>query len=213
MRRLVIVLALLAAACGGDDSSDTTTAPTTTTTVATTTTTAPATTTTSTSTTTTSSTTTTTTVAGPVGFVPYTHAMFSLFHPEAWTDNPEFPGFGAGFMEDHSAQALPATTFSVFLEGQEDGFSLDEHIQRLQDGLASFVPDFRVLSSGEGTVDGARSLWFEYADNIDGFPTVIREEAALREDLLVTFTLISPVEFFEFDAGQGSLVVDTFRFI
>lgn len=212
MRRLVIVIALLAAACGGDDSADTTVASITTTTVATTTsTTAPAITTTSTSTTT-SSTTTTTTIAVPSGFVTYTHAMFTLSHPEAWTENPEFPGFGVGFMEDHSALAVPATTFSVSLEEQEVGFSLDDHIQRIQDDLAFFVPDFRVLASGEGTVDGARSLWFEYAEEIDGFPTVIREEVALREDLLATFTLISPVEFFEFDDGQAVLVIDGFRF-
>jgi hypothetical protein len=138
--------------------------------------------------------------------------MFTLLHPDAWSDNPEFPGFGVGFMEDHSALALPATTFSVFLEEQEEGFDLDEHIQRLQDDLAFFVPDFKVLRSGEGSVDGARSLWFEYTEAFDGFPIVVREEAALRENLLVTFTLISPVEFFEFDVDQAVLVVDTFRF-
>lgn len=210
MRRLVIVLALVATACGGDDSSDTTPAPTTTTTVATTTTTAPPTTTTTSSTT--SSTTTTTTIALPAGFVTYTHAAFTLWYPEAWVENPEFPGSGVGFMEDHSALALPATTFSVFLEQQEADFNLDDHVQRVQDDLAFFVPDFRVLRSGEGTVDGARSLWFEYSEAFEGFPMVVREEAALRENLLVTFTLISPVEFFEFDEGQAVLVIDTFRF-
>ena len=61
-------------------------------------------------------------------------------------------------------------------------------------------------------MDGTRSLWFEYAEGIDGFPSVIREEAALREDLLTTFTLISPVEFFEFDGEQVALVIDGFRF-
>ena len=213
MRRLIIVLALLAAACGGDDSSDPTIAPTTTTTVATTTTTPPATTTTSSSTsTTTSSTTTTTTIAPPPGFATYTHDAFSLSYPEAWVENPEFPGFGVGFVEDHSALALPATSFSVFLERQEAGFNLDDHVQRIQDDLAFFVPDFRVLRSGEGTVDGARSLWFEYAEDFDGFPIAVREEVALREDLLVTFTLISPVEFFEFDVGRATLVGDGFRF-
>lgn len=212
MRRFAVVLILVAASCGGDDAADTTVAPATTTAVTApaTTTTVPPTTTPSTSSTTSSTTTTSTSL--PTGFVAYSHPLFTLSYPETWADNPEFPGFGAGFMEDHTALALPATRFSVSLEEQEADFDLDEHVLRLQDDLAFFVPDFRVLHSGERDVDGTRSLWFEYAEDFDGFPIVIREEVALRENLLVSFTLISPVEFFEFDTGQAVQVIDGFRF-
>ena len=55
-------------------------------------------------------------------------------------------------------------------------------------------------------------MWFEYAEEFDGFPIVIREQVALRDDLLTTFTLISPVEFFEFDQGQAAAVISSFRF-
>ena len=100
----------------------------------------------------------------------------------------------------------------MFLEEQEAGFDLDDHVQRKTDELASFVPNFRVLASGEGEVDGARSLWFEYADDFTGFPVVIREEAALRDNVLVSFTLNSPEEFFTFDRSQVVLVTASFRF-
>ena len=208
------MVALVAASCGGG-SADTTTSTqaTTTTTVAPTTTSVPATSTTSSSSTsTTSSSTTTTTLAEPPGFVSYAHPLFRLSHPEAWSESDEFPGFGAGFIEDHSALALPPTTFDVFLEEQEAGFDLDAHIQRMTEGLALFVPDFRVIDSGEGEIDGARSLWFEYADTVDGFAVVIREEAALRENVLVSFTLNSPEEFFAFDRSQVATVIASFRF-
>jgi hypothetical protein len=138
--------------------------------------------------------------------------LFTVSYPDAWTENPEFPGFGVGFVQDHIGLALPSTTFEVYLEQQEPGFDLDDHIQRLQDDLALFVPNFRVLRSGEQLIDGVRSLWFEYAEEFDGFPIVIREQAALHEDLLTTFTLISPVEFFEFDKGQAAAAVESFRF-
>ena len=138
--------------------------------------------------------------------------MFELAHPAAWAVNPEFPGFGAGFIEDHSAQVLPPTTFDVFLEEQEPGFDLDAHVQRITDELAGFVPNFRILHSGEGQVDGARSLWFEYADDFTGFPVVVREEAVLRDNVLVSFTLISPEEFSAFDASQVAVVIQSFTF-
>lgn len=139
--------------------------------------------------------------------------MFELAYPEAWSENPEFPGFGAGFVEDHSALALPPTTFDLFLEQQEPGFDLDTHVDQVIEDLAAFVPDFRVLDAGEGTVDGVRTRWFEYADEINGFPVVVREEVALRDNLLVTMTLISPEEFFTFDRGQASTVVESMRFL
>jgi hypothetical protein len=146
------------------------------------------------------------------GFTAYTHELFTLSYPGTWSENPEFPGFGVGFVENHIALALPSSTFEISLEQQEAGFDLDGHIQRLQDDLALFVPDFRVRRSGEQLIDGARSLWFDYAEEFDGFPIVIREQAALHEDLLTTFTLISPVEFFEFDQGWAAAVVESFRF-
>jgi hypothetical protein len=211
MRTLLVVLALVTVSCSGGE-AETTAAPTTTATTApaTTTTTPPPTTTSSPATTTSSTTTTSTTL--PAGFIPFTHPMFTLTRPDAWMENPEFPVTGVGFLQDHSALAVPATNFSVFLEEQEDGFDLDSHIQQVQDDLAFFVADFRVLDSGEEIIDGARSIWFEYADDLDGFAVVIREQAALRENLLLTFTLISPVEFFEYDARQADLVTESFRF-
>ncbi len=212
MRKLAIALTVIAAACSSGD-ADTTAAPTT---VAATTTVAPATTSTiaTTITTTTTSTTTSTTVTTtlPPGSVTYSHQLFTLSYPDAWSENPEFPGFGVGFVEDHTALALPATNFSVSLEEQEAGFDLDAHLQRIQDDLAFFVPDFRVLRSGEEVVDGARSLWFEYSEEFEGFQLVIREQVALRDTLLVTFTLISPVEFFDFDLTNALQVVASFTF-
>ena len=210
MHRFAIALALVAAACSGDDAA--TTAPSTiaTTTAQTTTTTdAPATTTTSTSSTSSSTSSTTTTTTFQIEF---TDSGFILFYPENWSQNPDFPAAGVGFIEDHTSLALPPTTFTVSLEPQEAGFDLDAHILRVQDDLAFFVPDFRVLSSGEESVDGARSLWFEYAEAFEGFPTAVREQVALRDDVLYTFTLISPVEFFEFDVGQVVQVITSFRF-
>jgi hypothetical protein len=213
MRKIVIVLTLCAAACSGGDADTTVISDTTVTTAPATTTTTPATsTTTSTSTSTSTSTTSTTTTTLLAGFTAYTHELFTLSYPGTWTENPEFPGFGVGFVEDHIALALPSTRFEIYLEQQEAGFDLDAHIQRLQDDLALFVPDFRVLRSGDQLIDGVRSLWFEYAEEFDGFPIVIREQAALRGDLLTTFTLISPVEFFEFDQGPAAAVVESFRF-
>lgn len=209
MRRLLIALTVIGVSCSGGEAG-TTVAPTTPTTVAATTTTTTATPATTTTSTTAPSTTTTTTV--PEGLVVFTHERFSLRYPDMWTENPEFPGDGVAFVEDHTAFALPATSFSVTMETREPGFDLDEHIDRLQEDLAFFVPDFRVLESGEETIDGVRSLWFQYAEDFDGFPTVIREQVALREDVLVSFTLISPVEFFEFDVDQAVQVVDSFRF-
>jgi len=209
MRKIVIVLTLCAAACSGGDADTTVIVETTVTTVPATTTTIPAT---STTTSTSSSTTSTTTTTLPTGFTTYAHELFTLSYPGTWNENPDFPGFGVGFVEDHIALALPSTTFEIYLEQQEAGFDLDAHIQRLQDDLALFVPDFRVLESGDQLIDGVRSLWFEYAEEFDGFPIVIREQAALHEDLLTTFTLISPVEFFEFDQGQAAAVVESFRF-
>jgi hypothetical protein len=138
--------------------------------------------------------------------------MFTVSYPEAWSENPEFPGFGAGFIEDHSAFALPATTFSISLEEQEAGFDLDEHIQRIKDDLDFFVPDFRVLEEGEEMIDGARSLWFEYSEEFEGFQLVIREQVALRDDLLVTATLISPAEFFDFDRENALQSIASFTF-
>lgn len=133
--------------------------------------------------------------------------------PDAWSENPDYPGPGAGFREDHTALALPPTTADIFFEVQAEGFDLDAHVQRIQDDLAFFVPDFRVLESGEQAVDGARSVWFQYSEELDGFPTVIREQVALRETMLVTFTLISPVEFFEFEAGLFEQLVASFQFV
>lgn len=212
MRKFAIALALLAAACSGGDAGTTsvTSDPTSTTppSATTTTATAPSSTTTSTSTSTTSTTTTTV----PDGFLTHNHELFTLSYPDTWTENPEFPGFGAGFVQDHIALALPSTTFEVYLEEQEADFDLDAHIQRIQDDLALFVPDFRVLRSGDESIDGARSSWFEYADVFDGFPIVRREQVALRDDLLVTFTLTSPEEFFEFDQPQAAAVIESFQF-
>jgi hypothetical protein len=138
--------------------------------------------------------------------------MFTISYPEAWIENPEFPGFGAGFIEDHSALALPATNFSISLEEQEVGFDLDEHLQRIKDDLGFFVPDFRVLREGETLLDGARSLWFEYSEEYEGFQQVIREQVALRDDLLVTVTLISPAEFFEVDLANALQSIASFTF-
>ncbi len=207
MRKLVIALSVIAAACSGGD-ADTTVIPTTVTTAP------PSTTTTSAIVDTTTTTSTSTTVATtiPSGLVTFTHALFTLAYPEAWSENPDFPAFGVGFVEDHTAQALPATNFSISLEEQEAGFDLDAHVQRIQDDLAFFVPDFRVLHSGEETVDGARSLWFEYSEDFEGFQLVIREQVALRDNLLVTLTLISPVEFFDFDLTNALEVVASFTF-
>ncbi len=213
MRRFIIVLAFVAAACGGGDADTTAIVDETTTAPPATTTTIPATsTTTSTSTSTSTSTTSTTTTTLPAGFTTHTHELFTLSYPETWSENPGSAGSGVGFVEDHIALALPSTTFEIYLELQEAGFGLDDHVQRLQDDLALFVPDFRVLRSGDQLIDGVRSLWFEYAEEFDGFPVVIREQAALRDDLLTTFTLISPVEFFEFDQGQAVAVIESFRF-
>ena len=211
MRRSALALVVLVAACSGGDADTTTSAPaatTTTSTVAPTT--SPSTT---PSTTTSTTSTTTTTVPVPDGFVTYEHPSFTLAHPDAWSENPEYPGAGVGFIEDHSALALPPTTFSIFIEEQEPGFDLDEHIQRLQDELAGFVPDFRVLRSGEGTVDGERTVWFEYADDFTGFAVVVREEAGLHDDVLYTFTLNSPEEFFEFDVDTVDQLLEGFRFV
>jgi len=132
--------------------------------------------------------------------------------PEAWSENPDFPAPGAGFQEDHTALALPPTSLGISFELQETGFDLDEYVQRLKDDLAAFVPGFDVRQAGEQEVDGVRSVWFEYFDDSDGFPVVFREQVALRDTLLITFTLISPVEFFEFDAGQFQQVVESFQF-
>ncbi len=142
----------------------------------------------------------------------YAHPLFELSHPETWSENPEFPGVGAGFLEDHSALALPPTTFDVFLEEQGAGFDLDDHVQRVTESLASFVPNFRILASGEREIEGVRSVWFEYADDFTGFAVVIREQALLRDNVLVTFTLNSPEEFFAFDRSQAEVVIDSFRF-
>jgi hypothetical protein len=206
MRKLVIALAVLAASCSGGD-ADTTTAPTT---AVTTTTSAVATTTTVAETTTTSPSTTTTTTSPP--FATFTHQLFTLSYPPTWSEDPDFPSFGVGFIEEHTAQALPATRFSVSLEEQEAGFDLDAHIQRVQDELAFFVPDFRVLHSGEEDLDGARSLWFEYSEEFEGFQLAIREQVALRDNLLVTISLISPVEYFDFDNTQAGQAIESFRF-
>lgn len=212
MRRIAIVLVLViaAAACSGGDADTTavTPEPTVTTPPPTTTTTTVAPTTTTSSTSTTSTTTTTL----PAGFVAYEHEFFSLSHPDAWGENPEFSGIGAGFVQDHIALALPSSTFDIYLEEQEAGFDLDAHVERIQDDLALFVADFRVLRSGDQSIDGVRSLWFEYAEDFDGFPIVRREQVALRDDLLVTFTLTSPEEFFEFDQPQTAAVIESFRF-
>lgn len=210
MRKLVLLIALIAASCGGGDAETTTSSQQTTTTAASTTTSSStSSTSTSTSTSTTSST-TTTTIAD--GFIAYTNPLFELAYPETWSENPEFPGFGGGFIEDHSALALPPTTFDIFLEEQEPGFDLDANVDAIIADLGAFVPNFRVLDSGEGELDGVRTRWFEYADEINGFPVVIREEVALRDNLLVTTTLISPEEFFSFDRTQAAAVLDTFRF-
>lgn len=208
MRKLLIVVALIAAACTGGD-AETTVAPTT---VAPTTT-APSSTTTSTVATTTSSSTSTTVITTlPPDFATFTHPLFTVSYPESWSENPDFPGSGVGFIEDHSALALPATTFSITLAEQEPGFDLDEHIQRKKDDRALFVADFRVLREGEGTIDGARSLWFEYSEEFEGFQLVIRDEVALRDDLLVTATLESPAEFFVVDQEHALQSIASFTF-
>lgn len=208
------MVALVAASCGGGSADTTASTVATTTSTAPTSTTAPptSTTTSSSSSTTTSSTSTTTTVPEPAGFVRYTHPMFELSHPETWTENPEFPGTGVGFIEDHSALALPPTTLDVFLEQQEPGFDLDANVERIIESLEAFVPDFRILESGETEVDGVRSIWFEYADDFTGFPVVIREQSLLRDNVLVTFTLNAPEEFFAFDRSQVEITIDSFRF-
>ena len=208
MRKLLIAVALIAAGCSGGD-TETTVEPTT---VAPTTI-APSSTTTSTvaaPTTTTTSTTVATTL--PSDFATFTHPMFTVSYPEAWSENPEFPSFGAGFIEDHSALALPATTFSISLEEKEAGFDLDEHLQQIKDDVAFFLPNFRVLREGEEPLDGARSLWFEYSEEFEGFQLVIREQVALRDDLLVTATLIAPIEFFDSDRENALQSIASFSF-
>ena len=55
-------------------------------------------------------------------------------------------------------------------------------------------------------------MWFEYADDFTGFGVVVREEAGLHDDILYTFTLNSPEEFFEFDAGTVDQIMEGFRF-
>ncbi len=207
MRKRAVALAVVAASCSGGSADPTleSTVPSTTTTVA------PSTTTSTITTSTSPPSSTTSTTLFPNGLT-HTHPGFTLSYPENWSNDPDFPGTGVGFLEDHTALALPATTVAISLETQEAGFDLDAHIQRIQDDLSLFVPDFRVLQSGEQDVDGVRSVWFEYADEFNGLPIVIREQVALRETLLVTFTLISPVEFFEFDATQFEMVVESFRF-
>ena len=207
MRRLAIALAVIAASCSGGD-ADTTAVPTTVAISTTTPTTAQATTTTSTSPTM-STTSTTTTLSGLISF---THPQFTFSYPDAWTENPDFSELGVGFLEDHTALALPATDFSVLVADQEPGIDLEAYIEGLQDEIRFFVPDFRVLDSGEETIDGTRSVWFEYPEAINGFASVIREQVALRDGLLVTFRLISPESFFETDKAQAALVTGSFRF-
>jgi hypothetical protein len=212
MRRFIFAIAICAAACSGGDADTTTMVVNTTTTTApasTTTEVPPTSTTSSTSTSTTTSTTTTTLAAG---FTTYAHQLFTLAYPDTWNEDQEFPGDGVGFVEDHVSLALTSTTFEIYLEEQEAGFDLSAHVEQIQSDLALFVPDFRVLRSGDAIIDGAPSLWFEYAEEYDGFPIVIREQVALRDDLLITFRLISPVEFFEFDKGNAAAVVESFRF-
>jgi hypothetical protein len=138
--------------------------------------------------------------------------MFTVSYPEAWSEDPEFPSFGAGFIEEHATLALPASRFSISLEEQEAGFDLDAHILRIKDDLAFFVPNFRVLREGEELLDDARSLWFEYSEEFEGFQLVIREQVALRDDLLVTATLISPVEFWDFDRANALQALASFSF-
>ncbi len=208
MRRLAIALAVIAASCSGGD-ADTTAVPTTVALSTTTPTTAPATTTTTSTSLTTSTTSTTTTLSGVISF---THPQFTFSYPNEWIENPDFSEPGVGFLEDHTALALPATDFSVLVADQEPGTDLEAYIEGLQDEIRFFVPDFRVLDSGEETIDGARSLWFEYPEAINGFASVIREQVALRDGLLVTFRLISPESFFETDRAQAALVTDSFRF-
>ena len=83
-------------------------------------------------------------------------------------------------------------------------------MQRVREDRASFVPNFQLLREGTGEVDSAPSIWFEYAEVVDGFDIVHREEVAVLEDTLTTFSLFSPAEFYEFDAAQAELVIETY---
>ena len=207
MWRIAIATLLVTAACSGDDAASTTPSSSVTTTTTSTTTTVPPVT-----TSTPSTTTPTTTTTLPSGFTLFTHPQFTALIPDAWSENSDVPAPGAGFREDHIALALPPTSLDISFELQETGFDLDDHIQRLKDDRAAFVPGFRVRQAGEQDVDGVRSVWFEYFDEFEGFQVVFREQVALEDTLLTTFTLISPVEFFEFDAGQFQQVVESFQF-
>ena len=162
------------------------------------------------SSTTTSSSSTTTSTVIPANFVAFETSLFRVRIPDTWVLNPDFPTSGAGFLEDHIALGLPPSDFSISLDTVDPDFDLEAHFETLLEDRAAFVPNFQLLRQGTGEVDSAPSIWFEYTEVLDGFDIVHREEVAVLEDTLTTFSLFSPAEFFEFDAEQAQLVIETY---
>jgi len=211
MRSLVLIVALVAAACSGaadPTTSATTQSPTTSVSVQATTTTSTASTTTTTTTTVISST-TSSTLPGTRQIL-YEDRIFTIVLEDSWLPDPDFSNPGAGFVQDHSSQGLPPSYFSIAISPAEDGFALDEHAAQLQDDLAAFVVDFQLLNHGTGTVNENPSRWFAYVESFDGFEVVQRQEATVSQGTLVTFTLISPIDFYDFEAGRAVDVIGTF---
>jgi hypothetical protein len=136
--------------------------------------------------------------------------IFTIILEDSWLPDPDFSNPGAGFVQGHSAQGLPPSYFSIAIGPAEDGFDLDEHVAQLQDDLAAFVVDFQLLDQGTGTVDENPSRWFAYVESFDGFEVVQRQEATVSQGTLVTFTLISPIDFYDFEADRAVDAIGTF---
>jgi hypothetical protein len=140
----------------------------------------------------------------------YEDGIFAIILEDSWLPDPDFSNPGAGFVQGHSSQGLPPSYFSVSFGPAEDGFDLDDHVAQLQDNLAAFVVDFRLLDQGTGTVNENPSRWFAYVESFDGFEVVQRQEATVSQGTLVTFTLISPIDFYDFEADTAVDAIGTF---
>ena len=97
------------------------------------------------------------------------------------------------------------------LEDVGGDFDVDEHIVRVRSDLAAFAVNFELLGQGTGTVDGSPSAWFEYIETFGGADLVHREEATVLGGVLTTFSLISPVEFFESDVERAVAATSTYQ--
>ena len=117
--------------------------------------------------------------------------------------DPDFSSPGAGFLQGHSSQGLPPSYFSISFQPVGVGFDLDDYVAQLQTELAAFVVDFQPLNQGAGSVLADPSRWFAYVESFDGFDVVQRQEATVSQGTLVTFTLISPIDFYDFEVGEA----------